>query len=352
MTIEMTEAHWATICARDLAQDDPFFYAVRTTGIYCRPSCGARRPRREHVEIYQSCTAAEAAGYRPCKRCQPQEAPKIERDAAMIGAACRLIETAESPPALTELARASGLSAYHFHRLFKSLTGVTPKAYGDAVRLDRLRAKLEDTPTITAAIYEAGYNEAGRFYAHGPQTLGMTAKSYRARATGETIRFATGQCSLGVILVAATDLGVCAIFLGDERDPLEQDLKRRFANAVFVNADRAFDATVAEVIELAEKPALARNLPLDIRGTAFQRRVWQALQQISAGETASYADIAQRIGAPKAVRAVARACGANPLAIAIPCHRVVRADGGLSGYRWGVGRKRALLKREATKRGG
>jgi AraC family transcriptional regulator of adaptative response/methylated-DNA-[protein]-cysteine methyltransferase len=267
---------------------------------------------------------------------------------ARIVAACRAIETAEEIPSLDALARAAGLSRYHFHRLFQRATGLTPKAYAAAHRSRRVREELPRQPTVTAAIYGAGYNSNGRFYEKSGRLLGMKPKAFREGGRGERIRFAVGECSLGAILVAASERGVCAVLLGDDPDVLARNLQDRFPRAHLAGGDRDFERTVARLVGLVEAPGTGLDLPLDVRGTAFQQRVWQALQKIPAGSTASYAEIAARIGRPKAARGVAQACGANPIAIAIPCHRVVRRDGALSGYRWGVERKRALLKREAA----
>ena len=339
-------ARWEALKGRDPMADGTFVYAVRTTGVYCRPSCPARPARPENVTFYLTCEEAERAGFRPCKRCRPNEASQAERHAAAVAQACRLIEDAEEPPTLGELAMAAGISPYHFHRLFKAITGVTPKAYAAAYRAGRVASGLRAAQTVTDAIYDAGYNSSSRFYASSNQRLGMTPTAYRNGGQGVEIRFAVGECSLGSILVAATDKGVCAILLGDDPDALTRDLQDRFPKAELTGGDPAFQAMVAQVVGLVEAPGQGLDLPLDIGGTAFQQRVWQALRAIPAGKTASYADIARAIGEPKAVRAVARACGANALAIAIPCHRVVRSDGSLSGYRWGVERKRELLTRE------
>jgi AraC family transcriptional regulator of adaptative response/methylated-DNA-[protein]-cysteine methyltransferase len=342
------EARWAAVVARDREADGQFFFSVRTTGVYCRPSCGARQPRRENVAFHLTPGEAEAAGFRPCKRCRPTEASQAERHAEIVAEACRTIEAAETPPQLDALAAAAGLSPYHFHRIFKAVAGVTPKAYADAHRGRRVREELARSGTVTEAIYDAGFNSGGRFYEQSAQVLGMTPTRFRKGGERTTIRFAIGQCALGAILVAATDQGVCAILLGDDPDALARDLQDRFPRAELIGADAGFEALVARVVGFVEQPALGLDLPLDIRGTAFQQRVWAALRQVGAGSTASYAQIAERIGAPKAVRAVAQACAANSLAVAIPCHRVVRSDGALSGYAWGVERKRALLDREAA----
>ena len=348
MQTPLDEARWASVVARDREADGQFFFSVRTTGVYCRPSCGARPPRRENVAFHLSPADAEAAGFRACKRCKPTEASLAERYAETVAQACRAIEAAETPPSLADLADAAGLSAFHFHRVFKAVAGVTPKAYADAHRGRRVREELARSGTVTEAIYDAGFNSGGRFYEQSAQVLGMTPTRFRKGGAQTTIRFAIGQCALGAILVASTDQGVCAILLGDDPDALARDLQDRFPKAELIGADAGFETLVAKVVGFVEQPGLGLDLPLDIRGTAFQQRVWEALRQVAAGGTASYADIAQRIGAPKAVRAVAQACAANNLAVAIPCHRVVRSDGALSGYAWGVERKRALLDREAA----
>jgi AraC family transcriptional regulator of adaptative response/methylated-DNA-[protein]-cysteine methyltransferase len=342
------EARWAAVVARDREADGQFFFSVRTTGVYCRPSCGARQPRRENVAFHLTPGEAEAAGFRPCKRCRPTEASQAERHAEIVAEACRTIEAAETPPQLDALAAAAGLSPYHFHRIFKAVAGVTPKAYADAHRGRRVREELARSGTVTEAIYDAGFNSGGRFYEQSAQVLGMTPTRFRKGGERTTIRFAIGQCALGAILVAATDQGVCAILLGDDPDALARDLQDRVPRAELIGADADFEALVAKVVGFVEQPGLGLDLPLDIRGTAFQQRVWAALRQVGPGTTASYAEIAEAIGAPKAVRAVAQACAANSLAVAIPCHRVVRSDGALSGYAWGVERKRALLDREAA----
>src|SRR5262245_10648361 len=340
------DPRWRAVERRDRAADGTFVYSVRTTGVYCRPSCAARLPRRENVAFHATCADAEHAGFRPCKRCRPNEASLAERQAAAVANACRLIEEAEELPSLDALAQAAGLSRFHFHRVFKAVTGVTPKVYADAHRGRRVRDELTRTGTVTEAIYGAGFNSNGRFYAASSDLLGMTPKEFRAGGRGNVIRFAVGECSLGAILVAATDKGVCAIEFGDDPDALVRGLEDRFPKAQLVGGDTVFEQLVAKVVGFVEAPAQGLDLPLDIRGTAFQQRVWTAIRDIPAGSTASYREIAARIGAPKAVRAVAQACASNDIAVAIPCHRVVRTDGSTSGYRWGVARKRALLARE------
>jgi len=341
------DSRWAAVVARDAAADGKFFYAVKTTGVYCRPSCSARLARPENVQFFATRAQAEGAGFRPCKRCKPDQPALGVQHAGKVAEICRLIEAAETPPTLDELARRAGLSAYHFHRVFKAATGLTPRAYAAAYRAKRIRNELRRSRTVTAAIFDAGYNSNGRFYESSDQVLGMTPSRYRAGGADTRIRFAVGECSLGSILVAASDRGVCAILLGDDPEALARDLQDRFPRAELIGGDRDFERIVAKVVGFVEAPGLGLDLPLDVRGTAFQQRVWQALRKIPAGSTASYTEIARRLGLPRSVRAVAQACAANPLAVAIPCHRVLRTDGALSGYRWGVERKRALLEREA-----
>jgi len=340
------DACWSAVERRDRTADGTFVYSVRTTGVYCRPSCAARLPRRDNVAFHQTCTDAERAGFRPCKRCRPNASTLAEVHAGAVARACRLIEEAEEAPSLEALARAAGMSRFYFHRVFKAVTGVTPKAYAAGHRGKRVREELSSGESVTEAIYGAGFNSNGRFYAAAPGLLGMTPTQFRRGGSGNVIRFAVGECSLGAILVAATTKGVCAIEFGNDPEMLVRALQDRFPRAQLLGGDKAFERLVAEVVGFVEAPARGLDLPLDIRGTAFQQRVWKAIRDIPAGSTASYRDLANRIGAPKAVRAVAQACGANAIAVAIPCHRVVRTDGSTSGYRWGVERKRALLDRE------
>ena len=343
------DPRWAALAARSVAADGTFFYSVRTTGVYCRPSCGARLPRPQNVRFHATREEAELAGFRPCKRCRPDRASLAEQHAATVTEICRLIETSSRVPALDALAARAGMSPFHFHRVFKGVTGLTPRAYAAAHRGERVRRELGKAPTVTAAIYDSGYSSNGRFYGESEQMLGMTPTEYRAGGARAEIRFAVGECSLGSILVARSERGVCAIFLGDDPDALTRELQDRFPRATLIGGDAAFEDVVAKVVGLIEAPGTGVDLPLDVRGTAFQQRVWRALREIPAGSTASYREIASRIGAPRAVRAVAHACAVNPVAVAIPCHRVVRSDGGLAGYRWGVERKRELLEREAAR---
>ena len=340
------DPRWGAVVARDRHADGSFYYSVRTTGVYCRPSCASRRANPRNVSFHATREEAERAGFRPCRRCRPDRPAYENPHASAIAAICRSIEAADTPPSLDALAQQAGLSPHHFHRVFKAITGVTPREYAAAHRMKRVRDGLGRTDTITEAIYDAGYNSGGRFYSESNQVLGMRPADYRAGGRNAEIRFAVGECSLGSILVAQSTRGVCAILLGDDAEALVRDLQDRFPHAVLVGGDKAFEALVARVVGFVERPARGLDLPLDVRGTAFQQRVWRALARIPAGRTATYAEIARRIGAPTSARAVAGACGANPLAVAIPCHRVVRNDGSLSGYRWGVERKKMLLGRE------
>jgi len=343
----LNDPRWRSVLARDPKADGTFFYSVRSTGVYCRPSCAARPARPENVKFHLTCEDAEQAGFRACKRCKPNQPPLAEQHAAIVADVCRLIENAETPPDLVQLSEHAGMSLYYFHRVFKTVTGLTPKAYAAAHRANRVRAELGKGDSVTNAIFDAGYNSNSRFYEKSNQVLGMTPSNFRDGGVNQEIRFAIGECSLGSILVASSEIGVCAILLGDDPDKLAQELQDIFPKASLIGGDDDFEKLVSQVVGFVEAPELGLDLPLDIRGTAFQQRVWKALREIPVGESVSYTDIANRIGAPKAVRAVAGACAANTLAVAIPCHRVVRNDGALSGYRWGVERKRALLDLEA-----
>lgn len=340
------EDRWAAVLNRDPDAEGSFYYSVKTTGVYCRPTCGARPALRENVTFHVSPQDAERSGFRPCKRCRPDRPSLAEQRATAVAKACRLIEESDEIPGLDALAETAGMSRFHFHRVFRSVTGLTPTAYAAAHRADRVRAELSRRETVTEAIYGAGFNSNGRFYARSSEILGMTPMRFRSGGESECIRFAVGECSLGSILVAATDRGVCAIFLGDEPEGLIRDLENRFPKAQLIGADKEFEQMVATVIGFVEAPEVGLDLPLDVRGTAFQQRVWQALRSIPPGSTVSYKEVSERIGVPKSARAVAHACASNPLAVAIPCHRVVHLDGSPSGYRWGVDRKIALLNRE------
>jgi AraC family transcriptional regulator, regulatory protein of adaptative response / methylated-DNA-[protein]-cysteine methyltransferase len=341
------DPRWISVVNRDAAADGTFYYSVKSTGVYCRPSCAARLARPENVRFHLTWEDAEQAGFRPCKRCKPRQTGANDVNAKRIARACRLIEHSDHVPSLDRLAKDAGMSRYHFHRTFKSITGLTPAKYAAAHRSQRLRTSLERSHTVTDAIYDAGFSSSGRFYEHSTKALGMTPTRFRAGGVNTDIFFAIGECSLGSILVAQSEKGVCAILIGDDPARLVRDLEDRFPKANLIGDERGYQELVAKVVGLIEQPEIGLDLPLDIRGTAFQQRVWKALQRIPPGSTTTYKALATRMGVPKAVRAVAQACGANALAIAIPCHRVIRNDGTLAGYRWGVERKRVLLEREA-----
>ncbi|MEO7560867.1 MAG: bifunctional DNA-binding transcriptional regulator/O6-methylguanine-DNA methyltransferase Ada [Nitrosospira sp.] len=346
----VNDPRWASVAVRNAEADGTFYYSVRTTSVYCRPSCAARLARPENVQFHATCEEAKKAGFRPCKRCKPDQPSLVEQYAAKVTQACRIIEESETAPVLEDLAKRVGVSRYHFHRVFRQVAGLTPRQYAAAHREKKVRNELgyDGTGgTVTDAIYDAGYNSSSRFYEKSIKVLGMTPTRYRTGGVNAEIRFAIGECSLGSILVAQSDWGICAILLGDDPGKLARDLQDSFPRASLIGGDSDFEQLVARVVGFIEAPDIGMDLPLDIRGTAFQQRVWQALREIPVGETVCYTDIAKRIGSPKAARAVARACATNTLAVAIPCHRVVRNDGALSGYRWGVERKHALLRKEA-----
>ena len=342
----LADARWPAVLARRTDCDGQFWYGVRTTGVYCRPSCGARTPRPENVSFHTTQAAAVAAGFRPCRRCRPERSSLADLHASLITAACRLLDEPEANESLTEVARKLGLSPFHFQRLFKSALGLSPRAYAEARRLSRLGTGLRSASSVAAAMFDAGFGSSSRAYALSAKSLGMAPTTYRAGAPGLRLSFATGRCALGVVLVARSPRGLCAILLGDDAATLEAELAARFPRAERVAEDEALTEALAQVIAMMAEPQRSLDLPLDIQGTAFQQRVWDALRRIPAGETRSYAQVARDIDRPGAERAVANACGANPLAVAIPCHRVVRTDGGLGGYRWGIARKQALLEEE------
>jgi AraC family transcriptional regulator, regulatory protein of adaptative response / methylated-DNA-[protein]-cysteine methyltransferase len=342
------DLRWGRVLARDKTADGQFWYSVATTGVYCRPSCASRTANRKNVRFHDTPEDARAAGFRACKRCNPDGLSLEAENAAIVAKACRLIEQSEEVPSLSTLAEAVELSPGYFHRLFKSVTGLTPKGYAAGHRAGRVRDGLAKDHSVTEVIYDAGFNSSGRFYEQSTSMLGMTPSKYKAGGANEEIHFAIGQSSLGAILVASSAKGVASILIGDDPNALAEDLQDRFPKARLVGGDRDYEKLVAQVVGLVEAPRLGLDLPLDVRGTAFQQRVWQALREIPAGRTASYAEIAAKIGSPKSVRAVAGACAANNIAVAIPCHRVVRNNGATSGYAWGVERKRMLLARESV----
>ena len=339
------DPRWSRILARDAGADGLFWYSVATTGVYCRPSCASRAANPGNVTIHDTLEAARSVA-RACRRCNPDGASLAERNAALVARACRRIESAEITPTLAELADEAELSPAFFHRMFRAATGVTPRGYAAACRAARVRDALREEGSVTAALHAAGYASSGRFYAESDAILGMAPARYRDGGAAESLMVAVAACTLGQVLVAATPRGVAAILLGDDADALRADLRARLPHAALTEGDAAFGDLVARVVALVDAPGTGADLPLDVRGTAFQQRVWAALRAIPPGETASYAAVARAIGAPKSTRAVAGACAANRLAVAIPCHRVVPGSGGTGGYRWGAARKQALLAKE------
>lgn len=341
------DRRWNAVVQRDRSAADDFLYGVRTTGVFCRPGCASRLPRRENVEFFDNCADAERAGYRPCKRCRPDDTSPDVRMAQTVIRACRRIEAAEKAPTLAELAAEAGLSPWHFQRVFRARIGLTPKQYARSHQLGRLRDNLRTERSVTEATYASGFGSSSRAHEGARERLAMTPSSYRKGAAGMTIRYGVTACDLGRVGVAVTDRGICAIELGDDTEAVAGRLRASFPKARLEEAGAEFADLLDRVVTLIEAPASGIELPLDIRGTAFQERVWEALRRIPPGSTASYAEIARRIGHPHAIRAVAGACAANRLAVAVPCHRAVRSDGGLGGYRWGMARKHDLLGREA-----
>ena len=348
-TFNSDEDRWQAVLARDLRADNQFVFAVQTTGIFCRPSCRARHALRKNVRFYPDAQHAVLAGFRPCKRCMPDKRDPQEQKLAKVELACRLLEQ-EPTLTLEALAQQVAISPFHFHRLFKSVTGMTPKAWQQAAREQRLRHALAQGDNITEAVLAAGFPDSSSYYRKADVALGMTAKQYRKGDVA--VRYAVSGCSLGRCLVGESERGICAILLGDDDATLTEELLTLFPKAEQEPLEGAFAQRIRQVIASIDGRAVPLTLPLDIRGTAFQQQVWQALRTIPCGETASYQQVAQAIGKPAAVRAVAGACAANKLAIVIPCHRVVRNDGALSGYRWGTVRKALLLTREAKSREG
>ncbi|MEL6349310.1 MAG: bifunctional DNA-binding transcriptional regulator/O6-methylguanine-DNA methyltransferase Ada [Myxococcota bacterium] len=342
------DPRWQAVIDRDHAADGAFVYAVETTGIYCRPTCPSRRPLRKNVRFHPDADAAEAAGFRPCRRCNPRRPPLLRQQADVIARLCAMIDRKGAPVRLEDLAKAAGWSPSHTHRTFKRHTGLTPLGYARASQKRALEDALNAADSVTDAAFRAGFTSTGHFHQTAKALLGMTPSDFRAGAAGHSVRYAFGEASLGLVLVAATQRGICSVLIGEHEGPLLEDLHRRFARAQISPATEDFSAVVKQVVALIENPAETSRLPLDIQGTAFQRKVWETLRQIPAGKTATYKQVAEAIGAPRSSRAVAQACAANKIAVAIPCHRVIRGDGGLSGYRWGIARKRTLLQREGA----
>jgi AraC family transcriptional regulator of adaptative response/methylated-DNA-[protein]-cysteine methyltransferase len=340
------EQCWTALERRDGSTAGRFFYGVKTTGVYCRPGCTSRLPLRRNTAFFETTAEAEAAGLRPCKRCRPLDDSAASRHLAAVERACALLRTSETMPSLDELAAAAAISRFHFHRVFKQITGVTPRDYARSHRLGRLGEKLDAGQPVAASIYASGFGSSSRAYEAAPAGLGMTPGTRRQGGNGETIRFVTVMTPLGWALVAATARGICMTALADNRDNLVAALRARFPAAQLIVEDAGLREWADRIVHFITAPEQNLDLPLDIRGTAFQARVWRALQKIPLGKTASYTEIAAALGQPKAVRAVAQACAANKLALIVPCHRVIRSDGQLGGYRWGLERKRALLDRE------
>ncbi len=344
---------WHAVLERDGRFDGAFVYAVRSTGVYCRPVCPSRRPGRAQVTFFDMPEAAEKAGYRACRRCRPQDAAAGDPRLETVRRACRYIDArSEGPPTLEVLGVHVGMSPYHLQRLFKQVMGVTPRQYADARRLGRVRALLKAGDDVAGALYEAGYGSSSRLYERAPAQLGMTPAAYKKGGAGARIRYALAECPLGRLLVAATDLGIAFVSLGDDDAGLEAGLAEEYPLAEIARDDAGLGAWLGAVLALLDGPQPSEALPLDVRATAFQRRVWEALSAIPAGETRSYGEIARALGLPGGARAVGRACATNPVSIVIPCHRAVRGDGAMGGYRWGVGRKRALIAREQARAGG
>jgi AraC family transcriptional regulator of adaptative response/methylated-DNA-[protein]-cysteine methyltransferase len=343
------EARWLAVSERNSAVDGAFVYAVRTTGVYCRPSCPSRRAKRANVAFYEANHDAEAAGFRPCKRCRPNEISAAGLNAIAVATACERLESAEVEPSLDDLAKAAGFSKFYFQRVFKEIVGMTPKQYARGARAPRLRTAVKAAPSVTTAAFDSGHESMRRFYDNALVAFGMAPKTFRAGAAGEVIVYASASTSLGIATAAFTGSGVCAVRITDSSETGESELRQLFPAALLIPGTGDFETLVQRVAATIEEPVQATDLPLDIRGTAFQQRVWNALRQIPIGTTSTYSEIVAIIGAPSSQRAVGRACGANPAAVLVPCHRVLRADGGLAGYRWGVERKRTLLRRERAR---
>jgi AraC family transcriptional regulator, regulatory protein of adaptative response / methylated-DNA-[protein]-cysteine methyltransferase len=345
-TFGTEDGRWAAVEGREPRADGAFVYAVRTTGVYCRPTCRSRRPNRANVAFFDHPEAAEHAGFRPCKRCEPGVTRREVGHARLIQRACSLLEVSDGI-SLADLAAKVGLSPGYFHRVFKATVGVTPKEFAMSLRLKRLRDGLTGGESVAGGILGAGFGSIGRGYDESAEGLGMTPGQYRKGGEGQSIRYASAETSLGRVLVASTARGICSIELGDSDDELIARLVERFPNAELAGDDPAFADRVEKVVAMVDQPGTSLDLPLDIRGTAFQRQVWEALRAIPFGTTTTYTEVARSIGRPNAVRAVASACASNKLAIVIPCHRVIRGDGGLAGFGWGIDRKRKMLDREA-----
>jgi AraC family transcriptional regulator of adaptative response/methylated-DNA-[protein]-cysteine methyltransferase len=342
---------WRAVEMRNARFDGAFVFAVRSTGVFCRPSCPARRPRRENVQFFQLPEAAERAGYRACRRCRPKEAAGSNPQIEIVNRVCRLIEDRpEAGLTLAEMSAEVGLSPFHLQRLFKKATGVTPRQYAVARRAELFRDKVRSSgASVAEAMYDAGYGSSSRLYEHASDEFGMTPAVYRKGGRGMKISYTTAKCALGRLLVASTEKGICEVSLGDSEESLESGLKEEYPEAEIRRDDHALGSVVKTLLAhlAGEEPHL--NLPIDVQATAFQRRVWEELKKIPYGQTRSYGDVAAAIGRPSATRAVARACALNHVALVVPCHRVIRGDKSLGGYKWGLGRKQFLLQRESSK---
>jgi AraC family transcriptional regulator of adaptative response/methylated-DNA-[protein]-cysteine methyltransferase len=337
----------SAVASRDARLDSAFVYAVRSTGIYCRPSCPSRRPRPKQMLFFAIPEAAERAGYRPCLRCRPQDAPR-NTQSELVRRVCREIEAnGERPADLRRLAAGSGISAHHLQRTFRQAMGITPRQYADAIRVARLKSHLRKGTDVTTALYETGYGSSSRLYEKSDAQLGMTPATYRRGGRGMRISYTIADCSLGRVLVAATDRGISAVYLGDKDEPLAAALRKEYPHAEIRRSSEAHSQWVRGIVRHLAGAQPQLDLPTDVAATAFQRRVWEALRAIPFGTTRTYSEVAEALGRPTATRAVARACATNPTSIVVPCHRVVRTDGSLGGYRWGLHRKQLLLEQES-----
>lgn len=349
MTAAMEERFWQAVQMRDAGCDGLFYYAVRTTGVYCRPGCASRQPKRENVSFFALPEAARQAGFRACLRCKPDNVVIRDPQAELIQSVCRLIDRQiEEPPNFAALSEQIKLSQFHLQRLFKKLMGITPRQYAEARRTDSFKARVKSGQSVTEAMYDAGYGSSSRLYEKAAAQLGMTPATYRKGGKGMKINYIIAECPLGLLLVAATDKGICAVTLGDNDEKLTEDLHAEFPQADITRHKQHLQRQVNTLLEHLAGQEPHPALPLDVQGTAFQKRVWEELRRIPYGRTASYGEIARRIGQPTATRAVARACATNPAALVTPCHRVIRENGELGGYRWGIERKQELLEKEKS----
>jgi AraC family transcriptional regulator, regulatory protein of adaptative response / methylated-DNA-[protein]-cysteine methyltransferase len=348
LLLDDDEARWQAVLGRDARANGQFVFGVSSTGIYCRPTCPARRPLRKHVSFFHSPDQAEQAGFRACRRCRPRAATMVDPQVHLARTVCRLLEESDGEPVtLAALSQKLGVSSFHLQRTFKSIMGTTPRRYAETCRVQRFKQNVQQGEAITSAIYDAGYGSSSRLYEHASAQLGMTPATYGKGGRGAVINYATAPTPLGKLLVAATDKGVCSVMLGDSEESLLEELMREFPAAAIRQDDNALHSSLAAVVAHLESQSPHVDLPLDIQATAFQRRVWEQLRAIPYGQTSSYGEVAKAIGQEKAVRAVARACATNPVALVIPCHRVIREDKSLGGYRWGLERKQKLLEAEA-----